>query len=222
MTSRETILAAVRANLPSPAPVLPEIPLFERTAGSLLDEFQEALARMGGKFVDERSGKNLNGFVRSLFPQARVICSTTAEVEGNSSPDPQRQSHRFGRCRCRYRSRRLRGRRNGFDLAQRGRAAGQCPRVSCAAPRRFARPFRHRRKPAPRLSRSTVQDGTLCRASYGAFRDRRHRGRVDSWSAGCPQLDSGAASPPDRRRGSNPRMIALMDEWQGAALGHFL
>ena len=82
MTSRDTILAAVRANLPSPAPALPEIPLFERTAGSLLDEFQEALVRMGGKFVDERSGKNLDGFVRSLFPQARVICSATPEVEG--------------------------------------------------------------------------------------------------------------------------------------------
>ncbi|MGB8092639.1 MAG: LUD domain-containing protein, partial [Pseudolabrys sp.] len=82
MTSRDTILAAVRANLPSPAPALPEIPLFERTAGSLLDEFQEALVRMGGKFVEERSGKTLNGFVRSLFPQARVICSATPEVEG--------------------------------------------------------------------------------------------------------------------------------------------
>jgi L-lactate dehydrogenase complex protein LldG len=82
VTSRDTILAAVRANLPSPAPALPEIPLFERTAGSLLDEFQEALVRMGGKFVDERSGKNLDGFVRSLFPQARVICSATLEVEG--------------------------------------------------------------------------------------------------------------------------------------------
>ncbi|MGB8176765.1 MAG: LUD domain-containing protein [Pseudolabrys sp.] len=82
MTSRDTILAAVRANLPSPAPALPEIPLFERTAGSLLDEFQEALVRMGGKFVEERSGKTLIGFVRSLFPQARVICSATPEVEG--------------------------------------------------------------------------------------------------------------------------------------------
>jgi L-lactate dehydrogenase complex protein LldG len=82
VTSRDTILAAVRANLPSPAPALPEIPLFERTAGSLLDEFQEALVRMGGKFVEERSGKTLNGFVRSLFPQARVICSATLEVEG--------------------------------------------------------------------------------------------------------------------------------------------
>ena len=58
--------------------------------------------------------------------------------------------------------------------------------------------------------------------SDGAFRDRRHRGRIDSWSAGRPQLDSGAASPPDRRRGSNPRMIALMHECHGAALCHFL
>ena len=196
MTSRDTILAAVRANLPSPAPALPEIPLFERTGGSPLDEFQEALVRMGGKFVDERSGKNLDGFVRSLFPQARVICSATLEVEGTRASTRSASPDRFGRCRCWYRPRRFRGRRNGFDLAQRGRATGQCPRVSCAAPRRSARPFRHRRKPAPRLSRSAVQDGALCGASYGAFRDRRHRGSVDSWSAGRPQLDGIAGSAP--------------------------
>src|SRR5262245_63442637 len=47
---------------------------------------------MGGKFVDQRSGKNLESFVRSLFPQATVICSGTAEVKGtraltnNASP----------------------------------------------------------------------------------------------------------------------------------------
>ena len=82
MTSRDTILAAVRANLPSPVPALPEIPMFERTAGSLLDEFQGALVRMGGQFADERSAKDLDGFVRSLFPQARVICSAIPEVEG--------------------------------------------------------------------------------------------------------------------------------------------
>ena len=59
MTSRETILAAVRANLPSPAPALPEIPLFERTAGSLLDEFQEALARMGESSRTSEAAKTL-------------------------------------------------------------------------------------------------------------------------------------------------------------------
>jgi L-lactate dehydrogenase complex protein LldG len=92
VTSRDTILAAVRANQPAPACPLPEIPLFEGITGSLLGDFQEALLRMGGKFVDQRSGKNLEAFVRSLFPQATVICSATAEVKGaraltsNASP----------------------------------------------------------------------------------------------------------------------------------------
>ncbi len=42
--------------------------------------------------MDQRSGKNLEAFVRSLFPQATVICSATAEVKGtraltrNASP----------------------------------------------------------------------------------------------------------------------------------------
>jgi L-lactate dehydrogenase complex protein LldG len=92
VTSRDTILAAVRANQPTPAPPLPEVPLFERPGGSLLDEFQEALVRMGGRFAGEQSGNNLDLFIRSLFPQATVICSATAEVEGtraltrNASP----------------------------------------------------------------------------------------------------------------------------------------
>src|SRR6266542_3349403 len=92
MTSRDTVLASVRANQPAPACPLPEIPLFEKITGSLLGDFQEALLRMGGKFVDQRSGKNLEAFVRSLFPQATVICSATAEVKGtraltrNASP----------------------------------------------------------------------------------------------------------------------------------------
>ena len=82
MTSRDTILAAVRANQPTPAPPLPEIPSFATAAGSLLDHFQEALLRMGGKFVARQSGDDLDGFVRALFPQALVICSATAEVQG--------------------------------------------------------------------------------------------------------------------------------------------
>jgi L-lactate dehydrogenase complex protein LldG len=82
VTSRDAILAAVRANQPTPAPPLPEIPLFATAAGSLLDHFQEALLRMGGKFVARQSGDDLDGFVRSLFPKARVICSATPEVDG--------------------------------------------------------------------------------------------------------------------------------------------
>jgi L-lactate dehydrogenase complex protein LldG len=78
--SRDTILAAVRANQPAPAPALPDIPLFERQPGSLLGDFREALVRMGGKFAE--CDANLDGFIRSLFPQSQVICSATPEVKG--------------------------------------------------------------------------------------------------------------------------------------------
>ena len=83
MSSRDTILAAVRANQPAPAPVIPDIPLFERPAGLLVAEFREALLRMGGKFAETQEGEDLNRFIRSLFPQAQVICSAVPEVKGN-------------------------------------------------------------------------------------------------------------------------------------------
>ena len=83
MSSRDTILAAVRANQPAPAPVIPDIPLFERPAGLLVAEFREALLRMGGKFAETQEGKDLDRFIRSLFPQAQVICSAVPEVKGN-------------------------------------------------------------------------------------------------------------------------------------------
>jgi L-lactate dehydrogenase complex protein LldG len=82
VTSRDTILAAVRANQPTPAPPLPEIPLFERTARPLLEDFREALLRMGGKFAERPNGENPDAFIRSLFPQAQVICSATPEIIG--------------------------------------------------------------------------------------------------------------------------------------------
>jgi L-lactate dehydrogenase complex protein LldG len=83
VSSRATILAAVRANQPAPAPVIPDIPLFERPAGLLVAEFREALLRMGGKFAETQEGEDLDRFIRSLFPQAQVICSAVPEVKGN-------------------------------------------------------------------------------------------------------------------------------------------
>jgi L-lactate dehydrogenase complex protein LldG len=82
VTSRDAILAAVRANQPTPGPPLPEIPLFEKTSGSLLEQFREALLRMGGKFPERPNAEDPDRFIRSLFPQAQVICTATPEVIG--------------------------------------------------------------------------------------------------------------------------------------------
>src|SRR5262249_6730113 len=80
VTSRDLILAAVRANQPTPAPSLPEIPLFKQPGVSLLEHFRESLIRMGGKFAERPNGEDPNRLIRSLFPQAQVICSATPEV----------------------------------------------------------------------------------------------------------------------------------------------
>jgi L-lactate dehydrogenase complex protein LldG len=82
MTSRDAILAAVRANAPKPAPPIPEIPLFERTTRPLLEQFQESLISMGGKLAPAADGVSLDTLVHSLFPDATVICSATPEVRG--------------------------------------------------------------------------------------------------------------------------------------------
>src|SRR6516164_3931655 len=66
VTSRDTILAAVRASQPTPVPPLPEIPLFEMSSRPLLEEFREALLRMGGKFAERPNGDDPDRFIRSL------------------------------------------------------------------------------------------------------------------------------------------------------------
>jgi len=87
MTARDAILAAVRANQPAPAPPVPPVPLFEPASLSLLEAFQNSLASMGGKFAPAPGAGGLDALVRSLFPDAAVICSATPEVGGTRRLD---------------------------------------------------------------------------------------------------------------------------------------
>ena len=87
MSSRDAILAAVRANQPAPTPAIPAIPLFERMSRSLLEEFRQTLMSMGGKFAPALDAGGLDALVRSLFPDAAVICSATPEVRGTRTLD---------------------------------------------------------------------------------------------------------------------------------------
>ena len=87
MSSRDAILAAVRANQPAPAPAIPAIPLFERTSRSLLDEFRENLTSMGGKLAPALDAGGLDAWLRAQFPDAAVICSATPEVRGTRPLD---------------------------------------------------------------------------------------------------------------------------------------
>ena len=81
-TSRDTILAAVRANAPSPAVSMPQVPMFDHDVPYLLDRFRSGFELLGGTFVDYVPGTDLNAKVAELFPQAQIICSAVTEVKG--------------------------------------------------------------------------------------------------------------------------------------------
>ena len=82
MSTRDDILAKVRANHPPPLP-LPALPSFATEGIANLDGFKSALMRMGGKVADAPPDGDLEALVRNLFPSAKVVCSATAEVAGN-------------------------------------------------------------------------------------------------------------------------------------------
>jgi L-lactate dehydrogenase complex protein LldG len=81
MNSRDQILNNLRKNAPQPR-VLPRVPLFEDDLPPAINAFRESLKKMGGTWADLLPNQNLDAAIRSLFPDAKVICSATQEVAG--------------------------------------------------------------------------------------------------------------------------------------------
>jgi L-lactate dehydrogenase complex protein LldG len=83
VTSREFILDAVRGRQPAAVP-LPSLPVFAHPAAAdLLDDFSQALSRMGGNVARPPAGMGIEVFIRGAFPRVQIICSATPEVTGN-------------------------------------------------------------------------------------------------------------------------------------------
>ncbi|WP_298964218.1 LUD domain-containing protein [uncultured Methylobacterium sp.] len=87
MSSRDAILAAIRANRPAGDHPLPEPPRFPVTEdGAPLEAFARNLKAMGGRLGDHDGTGDLGDpgdAVRALFPKARVIASVVPEVTGD-------------------------------------------------------------------------------------------------------------------------------------------
>jgi L-lactate dehydrogenase complex protein LldG len=84
MSSRNDILASIRANRPQVDRPLPNVPLFDADQPpSLLAAFKQNLERMGGVFVDPSASGDALAPVRTMIASAKVVCSTAKEIAGN-------------------------------------------------------------------------------------------------------------------------------------------
>jgi L-lactate dehydrogenase complex protein LldG len=84
MSSRDEILASIRANLPRVDRPLPVVPLFDQEApASLFSAFRENLHSMGGVLLDPPVSGDALEPVRKKLADAKVVCSTVPELAGN-------------------------------------------------------------------------------------------------------------------------------------------
>ncbi len=84
MSSRDDILASIRANLPRVDRPLPTVPAFDdEPPASLLDAFKASLHRMGGMFLDPPAAGEILAPVRAKIAGAKIVCSMVPEIRGN-------------------------------------------------------------------------------------------------------------------------------------------
>ena len=84
MSSRDDILASIRANLPRVDRPLPGVPLFDdNPPASLLSAFKDSLHRMGGVFLDPPQSGDVLKPVRAKIAGAQIVCSLVPEIAGN-------------------------------------------------------------------------------------------------------------------------------------------
>jgi len=83
MSSREAILASVRANLPKVERPLPVVPHFDSNPpASLIDAFGDMLKRMGGRLLDPGPVGDPLAPVRALLAESSLVCSAVPEIAG--------------------------------------------------------------------------------------------------------------------------------------------
>ncbi|SAL65641.1 hypothetical protein AWB70_06164 [Caballeronia cordobensis] len=82
MTTREAFLSKIRAAQPASRP-RPDVPIFPSPRGEPKTRFTTALTAMGGTCVDAASLGDVQAMIAARFPDAKVIASAVAGVEGN-------------------------------------------------------------------------------------------------------------------------------------------
>ena len=84
MSSRDDVLASIRANLPRVDRPLPYVPAFDDDPpASLLAAFKASLHRMGGVFLDPPISGDILAPVRAKTAGAKIVCSMVPEITSN-------------------------------------------------------------------------------------------------------------------------------------------
>ena len=92
-SSRETILNAIRDNLPKQSVEHPGIPKFEWQGGPLKNAFEEHLQKAGGAAHDIGSTASAAAKLLALHPQAKVVCSAVPEIAGTRRVETVHDPH---------------------------------------------------------------------------------------------------------------------------------
>ncbi len=75
MNSRELILSKIKSNKPEPSP-LPNLVEYDRKDISLLENFKDVLAFVGGMAIELVEGETVESKIREIYPDLKNICAT--------------------------------------------------------------------------------------------------------------------------------------------------
>jgi L-lactate dehydrogenase complex protein LldG len=92
-SSRETVLSAIRANLPKQQVEHPRIPAFQRPDRALKPAFEENLRKAGGEAHDIGSSTEAEAKLVALHPGAKVVCSAVPEIAGTRRAENVHDPH---------------------------------------------------------------------------------------------------------------------------------
>jgi L-lactate dehydrogenase complex protein LldG len=91
--SRESILAAIRQNLPQPRVSRPRIPAFPSPDRPLRVIFEEHLAKAGAAAHPIGSPAEAAATLTTLYPSAKVVCSAVPEIAGTRRAEDVHDPH---------------------------------------------------------------------------------------------------------------------------------
>jgi L-lactate dehydrogenase complex protein LldG len=92
-TSRESILAAIRQNLPQPRVSRPDIPVYPGPERPLRLVFEERLVKAGAAAHPVGSAADAAAKLAALHPAAKVVCSAVPEISGTRRAEDVHDPH---------------------------------------------------------------------------------------------------------------------------------